>query len=335
MMANEHFRGYQAIRLVCLVAGFCLAGSLPASALTPEELQTLSQRHESAVKSGVLTYTVQNTRSSVGVIPADILERFPGLDKVAEANRVIQTRETLTFDAQRGFWKLQKTDLRDTEALVRTFGVPEMQRAGVSQTQTVIVGPQDHMIRFSPEDGRPSLTIMPVPAQGSKQIPLRTGVISAGARSRQPAPALSEAQWHGRPVVKVVISRPPSTSTYIADPAIGYRFRQVTVTDADARVLREIIASDYREVDGVPCPFRWEDRVFGPGSDQPLSEEIITVEAASFEAPAGDPFSLRVPAGTEICNLVGPLRGFFTLGTARTIDLETAPRLTPYGGGKP
>jgi hypothetical protein len=250
-----------------------------------------------------------------------------------QANQTVQTRERLQFDSGRDVWKVQKADLRDIDALMARFSVPELQRDAVNQGGIVLVGPKDYIIEFQPDSSAPSLSVLPLPAGISKQSrrpPLHTGVISSGSLSGKLGVSISQSQWEGRPAVEVVVSGPVVTNRYVADPQLGYRFRQVTVKDDHDRRIREIMASDYRQVDGVWYPFRWEDRTFNQGSDQASTQEIIQVEAASFKPPPADTFLLVIPAGTQVCNAVGAYRSIFTLRTDRIIDLESAPELKPF-----
>lgn len=136
-------------------------------------------------------------------------------------------------------------------------------------------------------------------------------------------------------MVEVTAAGSAYTFTYLADPQLGFRFIRSTRTDPHGRRLGERIASDYRQVDGVWYPFRYEDRTFVKGTDQIAREEIITVDAACFEPPPAEVFALEIPAGTRVYNWIGPLRGTFTLRSDRRVDFGNADTLVPSPPRRP
>jgi hypothetical protein len=134
-------------------------------------------------------------------------------------------------------------------------------------------------------------------------LPVYLGVIAPARFKEFPGNIdITEGHLDGQAVVIYELSEPGRDSKLriYADPAIGYRYRKIEGLFG-GKVVREIIAKDYRVFDGIPFPAFHEDTTYSSDPNRPVRKrETIQVTNARFNHDIGtDAFKIQFTTNTQ------------------------------------
>ena len=318
-----------AFRTLLVVSGLALAApaGTKAHALGTDELMQIIKAQESQLRSGTIVYTSHRNEFQVAAVPEEILRIDPDLPLRSELNREVITRNRLWFDLSRGRYKHEYVDQRDVSRILRDKGLPQSWLSLVLCTGSSLHAPGWPVVFFRYGGPQPRLTIMPLFAGFKVDEPpaLHTGLIRSRVLATADSVTITEDQWQGQTVIKVTVTSAcscPMSAHYWVDPALGYRCHKVECRGPDGTLYQEMIADDFRLVDGIVHPFRYEERQWGSKGTL-ARQELTTVESARFNVQlAEEDLQLLIPAGTDVDDLV--TRRHFPLRRAVIIDADNA-----------
>lgn len=306
-------------RLVCWAVVFCtviVAGRGRLSAITLDELRQTAAESRMSVTTAHVVYVEQWTDNEPAAGEAGTIEY-----KVNESRRDTVIEVDVLLDSRARRAKSVLTDLRDVNALLAEYELPDedVVRHNVSRTETHLYK-DDYAMIF---DARIPLLHLWKPGGEPEYVFrfARLGVISNDLLVDEKSPRLSEVMSDGKSMLQIKASSqvPAGTVDWVVecDPALGYRFRTVR-SSRNGQVISEVIADDYRDVNGIPCPFAYiERRLYDDGSFR--TERQYAIQEAQFGVPlTKDDFKVYVPSGTEftdaavsgICSRIGLARPF-------------------------
>ena len=110
---------------------------------------------------------------------------------------------------------------------------------------------------------------------------------------------------NGKDLLRITYKSDRGTTIIDSIPSLGYVLYHKKSFDAKNRLMREEVADDYRNADGVQYPFLHIEREFDPNSGELKYEQKYTFEKVEFGVPlSADDFKIYVPIGTEVEDFV-------------------------------
>jgi len=148
----------------------------------------------------------------------------------------------------------------------------------------------------------------------ARTIPVYLGVISQRHFEEFPESinvTIFQDSLDGRDVLVYELKEPGRNDKLriYADPAVGYRYRLIE-SFSDGKLVRKIIAKDYRFFDGIPLPSFHEDTIYRSDPNAPIKKtETIQVEVAQFNQVI-DPkvFKIQFTTDSIITDAISGLR---------------------------
>lgn len=207
--------------------------------------------------------------------------------------------------------KSTMTDLRDIDKLLKENDMPPEQKVNVSTTKTLLyhgnhVGsllPSDNFI-FSKQP-RFMLSEAPGPARYMFEN-FSLGVIYKNELSNDWNPTITEVNKGNRSLlcINLTSSKENALKGKIeCDPSLGYRFRRIQWYQGD-RLVKEIIADDYRDINGVPYPFLYVSRSFDENGGILREKKQVVQEVELGIDLSEEDFTVLLPKGTIISDLI-------------------------------
>jgi len=226
--------------------------------------------------------------------------------KVKELNKHRRFKADVILNCRTKSLKRSLSDLRDVDALLKEHNMPPVQKSVVSWSRTLVIQRPYEMelLGIDVSDAPPDLMLFKCHEQEYHIFGLTSLGIINSVLSEDRNPILTEIESGGRSLlnIQLTIERPndsPIVEKIECDPALGYRFRRIE-RRIDGQLIKETIADDYRDVNGVPYPFLYIDRSFD--KDGRISREtkyvMEKVELGVDLSP--DDFKIFVPAGTRL-----------------------------------
>ena len=206
--------------------------------------------------------------------------------------------------------KSSLTDLRDVDALLKEHNIPPVQKSVVSYSRKLVFQGYYEMdlLGIDVSDAPPDLMLFKCSAPGRYYMfrLASLGIINEELLSEDLGPTLSEVNSDGQSLLRIQLTRKgqnPRKETIDCDPSLGYRFRRIQ-WHSNGQLIKETIADDYRDVNGVPYPFLYIDRSFDEdGKIRRETKYVIEDAQLGAELSAND-FKIFVPAGTRLFDSV-------------------------------
>jgi hypothetical protein len=284
--------------LVCTVV-YVKTAELPK--ITLDDIRQISAEDQNAISTAHIIYThEQIIHQPFDSKITDII----GFE-LSEANRYILTEEELFLDKEAKRAKQVITDLRDVNALIADFNVPDtrLNRLNLDRSR-IVLSRQDGIFRLNPKVPAASFDS---PSTGTYEPDFSSLGVIAKEIIKQEA-HLSNIAGDGGTLLQIEQSREVPAgfvnTTIVCDPAIGYRFRSIR-WDMEGGVFGEIIADDYRDVNGIPYPFSYISRTLDPRTGNVEREDKYAIKQAEFgiELPEED-LKVFVPKDTLIMSTI-------------------------------
>lgn len=241
--------------------------------------------------------------------------------KVNESRRNTLVEVDLLVDTDARQAKLMLTDLRDVNELLAEHDLPDedVVRHNVGRTETYLYK-DGYAILF---DARiPLLHFWKVGGQTEHIFKFAClGVLSVDLVPDENRPQISETTAEGKTLVHLTATQQGPSGTVETviqcDPALGYRFRTIR-TSCSGRPVSEVVADDYRDVNGIPYPFTYVERTFYNDGSVRTERQYAMQEVELGLILMKDDFKVNVPSGTEftdaavsgICSRIGLGRPF-------------------------
>lgn len=286
---------------------------MAASSLDAATIEQVRQSHEDLVKKVQTAVIVCTVELSFSPLTAEDVERSkkllqshpeqiaPAL-KVKELNRSYR-RESMQVWVRNGLgeWKTESKDMRDLDQLMSREGIPRGRRSSLD-TSTIVIGGAGKRLTLFP--ATKSAVVDDIPqAHGQPSIwlaPIHFGLLPEWLFEKTSRSTIAECALNGAPAVCLTLESDEHKSIAELDPDRGYQFRRLRHYAADGRLSSEETANDYRVIDGIHFPFRFESTKYDP-SGQVSRHELITVTEAKFnrELPNAE-FQVELPPRTNV-----------------------------------
>jgi hypothetical protein len=303
---------WRAAILCGLIVGPCAW----SSAITLDDLRETLAESRASVTTARVVYVEQWTDNAPSEGDPTTVEY-----KVNESRRSTLVEASLLVDTSARRAKSVLRDLRDVNELLGEYGLPDddVVRHNVARMQTFLYK-DDYAMLF---DARiPLLHFWKpgvLPEHSFKFA--RLGVASEALLADEYAPQLAEMTEEGKTLLRLTATRQRPSGTVETviqcDPALGYRFR-ASRTTCNGSIISEVVAADYRDVNGIPYPFSYVERTFYSDGSVRTERQYAIQEVQLGLLLANADFKVNVPSGTEftdaaasgICSRIGMARPF-------------------------
>lgn len=280
-----------------------------ASAITASELQQIIKDTQESVTTAHLVYIMDwNDAYPVAGSNDDIMVLL------RKANKHKLNREDKIIDLKNKRIKNCITDLRDLDALLKQYNLPDEQKTNVSLSRACVIQETYEMILDDDfTEGEPAqlaITERPGKPPHFMSEMLSFGVINDKLLSEQNNPTFTEINSVGKKLLRIQLTQKredvnlPDIDVKIdCDPALSYRLYRIEKS-INGNIGVETIANDYRVVDGVTYPFLYINRNFDLNGNI-LREIKYTIEKAEFglDLSAKD-LKLLIPQGTLVTDTI-------------------------------
>lgn len=279
------------------------------SAITISELrQIISESQIDAATTAHIVYTEEynnNDNRSFGIEPNDVRYK----PRIINKHRQIKVDAIMDYATERV--KSTMTDLRDIDKLLKDNDMPPEQKVNVSTTKTLLyhgnhVGsllPGENFIHS--KQSHFMLSEAPGPARYMFEN-LSSGVIFNNELSNDWNPTITEVNRANQSLLCINLrSNKDNTlnGKIECDPSLGYRFRRIQWYKGD-RLVKEIIADDYKDINGVPYPFLYISRSFDENGGIIRERKQVFQEVELGIDLSEEDFTVLMPKGTIISDLI-------------------------------
>ncbi len=257
----------------------------------------------------------------------------PETRKIIQINRRTIVEEDIIIDCAREKAKMVCSDLRDIPELLKSNNLNAHFKRELSKDRTSIIKDRFEMVYKPPGDaepGEPNNANLMLYDQGEYtknmlKLPY-LGIIDSNLLNEENNPVITEISQEGQKLAQIKISykmpRGARFGVILCDPQIQYRYRSIVWTNDKGEKLSEVIANDYRDVNGFPYPFLYVCRRFVNG--QLDSEESYNFQKVQFNVLLNDQdFMIFVPKGTPLLDLAISNR-VAMIGLERYMGIEEA-----------
>jgi hypothetical protein len=172
------------------------------------------------------------------------------------------------------------------------------------------------------------LSVLTLPKNAIRRPPFHSGTTGPGFLLRADETTVADTVRAGERVQVVTAKLPKMTVVYTLSPDLDHRIREVEYRTPEGARTFQLLLSDYKLIDGVPVPFKSEQRQWSI-TGQLTRETLVSVESArvNVELPRSN-FILRIPAKTGVTVSVDNRRAVFQTGNyEQSVSLEHAPLL--------
>lgn len=292
-----------AFQLLPLMSAVTLMGA-QASAITLPELRQIITDSRESVSTAHLVYTEEFNDN--GPVLGSFLDPnvFKYEEEVNKIHMHTRTKVDAILDYRNKSVKMLGTDLRDVNALLKEHHLPLEQKINVSRTMTLVIR-DTYQMEFIDSDisgGRPVLGLCERPDIANFMFEkMFLGVIDKALLSEDRNPTLTKIDSDGESLLRIELTIEGQTvrkGTIECVPSLGYRFRRIEWR-IDGRLIKETIADDYRDIDGVPYPFLYIERSFyEDGKVRRETKYVIEDVRLGVDLSVND-FKVFVPSGTN------------------------------------
>jgi hypothetical protein len=219
---------------------------------------------------------------------------------IKKANQYVVSEVNIFLDIQSEQVKEIITDLRDINLLVVQFKIPNEKLNSINLNQSkIILFKGGNTIIFKPEI--PDLTLLNVLGPPKYLFDIATyGIIPEKILNSKGDVNVTEYQANGNQAAKIEIAFKTGLSIIVeCDPSIGYRYKSIKWF-SDSKITQEMLASDYREVDGIYFPFLFINRNYSENGNIEYEYSLSTEQVHFGINLTADDFRIFAPAGTQI-----------------------------------
>lgn len=276
--------------------------AVAAGGLSQVGINELRQQLTTANKdiaSGVLTREVRITRTRSPELSQDLVARNPRLPAAMGLNQSF--REKVTFDSARRIWRIDRQDLRPLPPIAAE---DESLRKTISDNRVIITDLANNRIVLFSRDGTPDVMIAPLSANCSQAMPVNACVLST---DKWPAATQIVSEPHRDSIhqqLRITRQYQDHRTVTVVVPYQGWRYSESRWESREPRrVLSEIRADDFRQVNGVWYPFEYNERTYDSVTGELSLERCETVIDARFNIPIADEqFDLPIATGTVVAD---------------------------------
>lgn len=265
-------------------------------AVSITELRRAMAAGRDAVVCGRVIYTKQD--DSYDSRPSKDVDSTTS--KFRETHNHINSRMDVLVDCNSRNVKVEEVDLRDIDALLKEYALSADEKINVLRT-TIRLIRNTYDLEFIDIDVTgdvPRLNLFELPEEPEHLFELlHLGLAGEKLLADEMNPVLSKVEYEGKSMLCVRLARGYLEGVVYCEPAIGYRMRRIEWRSG-GQLVREAEMDDYRPVNGLYYPFRYEQRVFD-ADGKVVRKTKYSAHSVDF-APetSADDFKISVPAGT-------------------------------------
>jgi hypothetical protein len=224
--------------------------------------------------------------------------------KLHLANQRIVTEEELYLDSTAKSIKLIRTDIRDINSIMKENNIPDVNynKHNINRSRVYICQGAEG---FGVHEGKPNWVVDIWDnnrfADYFLEFP-RLGVIPSELLEHLDNVKLQNVAVDGKSLLSVTWESESKQGTVsgeiLCDPSINYRFHKIQWSRG-GHIFKEIIADDYRNVQGIIYPFSYTKRVFNPKDGTLQNETVFNIDKIEFNIPIeADYFEMYIPSNT-------------------------------------
>jgi len=224
--------------------------------------------------------------------------------KIKRINSKQYYLSTYTIDIPRNLIKEVWVDLRDLDTIAKTENLTPIQKTNVNCSQSVLVDNTtlyEMSLLDSSRTGAEAQALL-----GKRPGPLSFDQLSLGVINEKflkeeylvKLTSLTKGDSEYLKIELAFAEHGDSKVEYICDPNLGYRFREQKWT-FKGEVTKQIIADDYKMIDGIPFPFTCTTTFYSSGKvKKQITKKVKEVELNPVLTEKD--FKLFLPKGTFI-----------------------------------
>ncbi len=221
--------------------------------------------------------------------------------RLTELSKTSHMKVTLNLDAQGGVWRITTKDLRDLNAIMEKENFAPDVRGYLDQS-CVLLADRDLQGWFGTGIGWLSTHESAKPfASPVVNSDLRVGAVPDEMFQRSSGTSIVASGAPPDQLFRLTVEWPNGGKVVLeVDPKIGYRYRSYRAYRSDGKLGQLEEASDYRLVDGLYLPFRYEVNSYD-STGTTIRQKKIVVQEAHFnrKLPSGSLQMVLTP-GTRI-----------------------------------
>lgn len=296
-------------QLLFVICSATLARAQGPAITLPELCQIVTDSRESvkSVATAHLVYIEEFNNNRLTAGDKDSVKY-----KVKELNKHRRFKVDGILDYRTKSLKSSLTDLRDVDALLKEHNIPPVQKSVVSWARALVIQRPYEMelLGIDVSDAPPDLILSKCPGPKYYMFGLISlGIINEKLLSEDLGPTLSEINSNGQSLLRIKLTRKGQTSlkrTIDCDPSLGYRFRRIQ-RHSDGQLIGETIADNYKDVNGIPYPFLYIDRIFDKDGKIRRETKYVMKKVELGVDLSPDDFKVFVPAGTQFLDAVASM----------------------------
>ncbi|MFA5864195.1 MAG: hypothetical protein WC975_05850 [Phycisphaerae bacterium] len=292
---------------ILLCMGNCFAISVP------ELVQISNKSREHLKKLPAHIVFIEETKTIFSPRTIDAIKKSGSdVEAFKAAGQETKTHNELYLNLLTRDVKLTVKDLRDISSLLKTYNLPAWKEKAVSLDKIMLAnGPyQLTLIESKNVNDKPQLLLEKSPTFSGQSPPLLyehlmfLGILDERMLLSLKEPSISEEKLENINVLRIerIKSKDGHESKRIilCLPATGYRFKSIE-NRYDGHLVWEMLADDYRMVNGVPFPFAYTYKQYDYKENKLVSFRKYTVEKVEFNNTLGmDMMKIHVPKGTVL-----------------------------------
>jgi hypothetical protein len=220
----------------------------------------------------------------------------------------IHSYNELYFNPLTGDVKWDIKDLRNIDSVLKDYNLPESARNVVLRDRTSLTnGSYELLLRSNNEQGIKTLYFEKMSALRQASYPLYKDILFSGIFDERllsfvKTPKISEEKMDGEDVLKIeeinLENGHEAKTTILFLPSIGYRLKSFE-RRYDGHLVTELIADDYRMINGVPFPFHTSGKQYNISDHKLVAFGERTFEKVEFLNNLDENiFKIHVPKGT-------------------------------------
>ncbi len=221
--------------------------------------------------------------------------------RLRELNKVRHVRISVELDTQAGVWRVSTKDLRDLDAIMQREAFAPGVRGFLDQSG-VTLADRDFRAWLSTGIGHLSTYESAEPfASPVVNSRLRIGAVPDEVFQRWSVTSIVACGSPSEQLYRVTLESPEGGKVVLeVDPKLGYRYRSYKGYGRDGNLWGLEEASDYRLVDGLYFPFKYEVTQYDASGTVDRHEKIVVQEAHFNQKLPPDALKLMLPPGTQI-----------------------------------
>jgi hypothetical protein len=276
---------------------------------------TLARAQRPAITLPELRQIVTDSLESVTTARLVYIEEFndnepPPFNEGSISYKIYQAQSTnghrkvdMLLDRVRDRVKMSLTELRDVDKLLKEHHLPPEQKINFPKSRTFLMqGDYDMEISDGNAPNRPmDMLLIKRPGRHAMFRFTSLGIIDNRLISGDVNATLTEIDSGGKPLLRIELTTKGQKllkRTIDCDPSLGYRFRRIQ-QHSDGKLIKETIADDYKDVNGIPHPFLYIDRGFDKDGKISRETKYVMEKVKLGVALSPDDFKVFVPAGTQ------------------------------------